>query len=216
MDADCRGRVVWFSGGPARQQAPASRQLRVLSISQRRLTIFQSIVTVVETTKPHLDVKNVLLPLAQDSKVEQLEGFPWPKKKGDPSLSAPMKLSISSSSFPFPSPMASSATPLSPSLSTLVPVGFKLVVTPTFRVFLSCLNNSVRHPWSELTDCSTFSCPEFFSEATSRIRKNLASSASITPRRFLDKQEPGSATGLLSFLSGAASSVASTVIPIHV
>ncbi|KAG6537108.1 hypothetical protein ZIOFF_002189 [Zingiber officinale] len=104
MDADCRGRVVWFSGGPARQQAPASRQLRVLSISQRRLTIFQSIVTVVETTvraripqtylhyenyrvfldvlldrqsetlfKPHLDVKNVLLPLAQDSKVEQLE-----------------------------------------------------------------------------------------------------------------------------------------------
>ncbi|KAG6532813.1 hypothetical protein ZIOFF_006666 [Zingiber officinale] len=154
-----------------------------------------------------------------------------------------MKLSISSSSFPFSSPMASSATPLSPSLSTLVPVGFKLVVTPTFRVFLSCLNNSVRHPWFELTDCSTFSCPEFFSEATSRIRKNLVSSASITPRRtllslpfhlsptlspssrvssssspmrFLDKQEPGSATGLLSFLSGAASSVASTVIPVHV
>ncbi|KAG6537107.1 hypothetical protein ZIOFF_002188 [Zingiber officinale] len=69
--------------------------------------------------------------------------------------------------------MASSATPLSPSLSTLVLVGFKLVITPTFRVFLSCLNNSVRHPWSELTDCSTFSCREFFSEATSRIHKNL-------------------------------------------
>ncbi|KAG6482780.1 PRA1 family protein B3-like [Zingiber officinale] len=54
------------------------------------------------------------------------------------------------------------------------------VSTPAFRLFLSHLNDSVRRslsdrrPWSEIADRSAFSRPESISEATSRLRKNLA------------------------------------------
>ncbi|WOL05567.1 PRA1 family protein B3-like [Canna indica] len=54
------------------------------------------------------------------------------------------------------------------------------VATPAFRLFLSRLSDSVRRslsdrrPWTELADRSAFSRPDSLSDATSRLRKNLA------------------------------------------
>ncbi|WOK96684.1 PRA1 family protein B2 [Canna indica] len=53
------------------------------------------------------------------------------------------------------------------------------VSTPAIRLFFSRISDSVRRsladlrPWSELADRSALSRPDSFSDATSRIRKNL-------------------------------------------
>ncbi|KAB1217675.1 PRA1 family protein B1 [Morella rubra] len=53
------------------------------------------------------------------------------------------------------------------------------IATPAFRAFVSRLSSTVRHgfsqrrPWSELVDRSSMVRPESFSEAYTRIRKNL-------------------------------------------
>ena len=54
------------------------------------------------------------------------------------------------------------------------------IATPAFRLFLSRLSDSARRslsdrrPWGELIDRSAFSKPDSVSDATSRLRRNLA------------------------------------------
>ncbi|XP_062231645.1 PRA1 family protein B2-like [Phragmites australis] len=54
------------------------------------------------------------------------------------------------------------------------------IATPAFRLFLSRLSESARRslsdrrPWGELLDRSAFSKPDSLSDATSRLRRNLA------------------------------------------
>ncbi|KAG6475459.1 PRA1 family protein B3-like [Zingiber officinale] len=77
-------------------------------------------------------------------------------------------------------PSSAPSPPLSVPLSTPVSAGSAPVAIPALRLFLSRLNDSInrslsdRRPWSELADRSAFSRPESFSDATSRLRKNLA------------------------------------------
>ncbi|KAK9063330.1 hypothetical protein SSX86_017200 [Deinandra increscens subsp. villosa] len=67
-----------------------------------------------------------------------------------------------------------------PPSSIQIPTDPAPIATSRLRLFSSRLSSSLRQsfsqnrPWSELIDRSTFSRPESFSDATSRIRKNFA------------------------------------------
>ncbi|KAG8085906.1 hypothetical protein GUJ93_ZPchr0010g9067 [Zizania palustris] len=83
-------------------------------------------------------------------------------------------------SAPTPPPLLPVTNPAA-GLSTAAAVGSDApIATPAFRLFLSRLSESARRslsdrrPWTELIDRSAFSRPDSLSDATSRLRRNLA------------------------------------------
>ncbi|KAL5202747.1 hypothetical protein ABZP36_013699 [Zizania latifolia] len=84
-------------------------------------------------------------------------------------------------SAPTPPPLLPVTNPAAAGSSPAAAVGSDApIATPALRLFLSRLSESVRRslsdrrPWTEMIDRSAFSRPDSLSDATSRLRRNLA------------------------------------------